>query len=131
MLNRMQMLAILGMLMITSSSVDAQLTPTRSISGTIEPVSRLEEQLINGLRATRQEQQQFLRTVVTLSEQNKLDRGLINAIYVWSRRRQPLYPFPFFERGLRIEAQKRGVTLPPVALIVRAGGLYDPSPLPR
>ena len=108
----------------------AQLTAPRSLSGSSRPIGQLEEQLINGLRATRVEQQAFLKKVVTLTSQKKLDQRLVTAIYGWSRRRQPLYPFPFFERGIRIEAQKRGIVLPPVATINRSGTLSAAPRLP-
>lgn len=123
--------ATAGILIFMTQHVFAQITPTRTIAGTVQPVVGLEEQLINGLRATRAEQQAFLKTVVVLSEQGKLDKRLINAIYVWARRRQPLYPFPFFERGLRIEAGKRGISLPVVNLVNRVGGITPRSPLPN
>lgn len=123
--------ATAGILILMTQHVFAQITPTRTIAGTAQRVVGLEEQLINGLRATRDEQQAFLKTVVVLSEQGKLDKRLINAIYVWSRRRQPLYPFPFFERGLRIEAQKRGIVLPVVNHVQRVGGMTPPAPLLR
>ena len=104
-----------------------QLTPPRRLSGTPQRTSRFEEQLINGLRATRPEQQQFLQTVNNLVNQRTLDLRLVNAIYLWARRRQPLYPFPYFERGLRIEAAKRRVALPPIALVNRSGTLQAPQ----
>ncbi|QDS87137.1 hypothetical protein EC9_13130 [Rosistilla ulvae] len=123
--------ATVGILTLMTQHVFAQITPTRTTAGTAQSVVRLEDQLINGLRATREEQQAFLKSVVVLSEQGKLDKRLINAIYVWSRRRQPLYPFPFFERGLRIEAQKRGIALPVVNLVQRVGGVTPPLSMAR
>jgi hypothetical protein len=37
---------------------------------------------------------------------------LVVAIERYAIRRNPQFPFPFFERAMRIEAAKRGVTLP-------------------
>lgn len=103
---------------ILSNIVHAQLTAPRDLSGTPQRISKLEEQLINGLKATRVDQQTFIKNVSTQVNQRRLDRRLVNAIYVWARKRQPLYPFPYFERGLRIEAKKRNVILPQVKLII-------------
>ncbi len=92
----------------------AQITTSRSLSGGGSPVATLDEQLINRLRATTDVQEVYLRYIVKLVDQEKLEPRLVLAIERYARRRNPRYPFPYFERALRYEADKRGVTLPPI-----------------
>lgn len=96
---------------LLSSSVSAQITAPRTLSADIDPVARLEEQLINRLHATTEVQRSYLRHVVKLVEENKLSLELVVAIERYSLRRNPRYAFPFFERALRYEGAKRGVAL--------------------
>jgi hypothetical protein len=74
----------------------------------------LQEQLINRLRATRDDQQAYIIFVVEQVQKGKLEAKLVVAIERYAMRRNRRYPFPFFERALRYEAAKRGVALPPI-----------------
>ncbi|TWU04031.1 hypothetical protein [Neorhodopirellula pilleata] len=96
---------------LATSNVSAQITAPRTLSADIDPVARLEEQLINRLHATTEVQRSYLRHVVKLVEEKKLSLELVVAIERYSLRRNPRYAFPFFERALRYEASKRGVAL--------------------
>lgn len=94
-----------------------------AIPSTVEqPVATLADQLINRLRATTGEQQQFVRDVVGRTERGQLDPALVLAVQRYAIRRRSDFPFPFFERALRFEAAKRGVNIPAVRRIV-AGDL--------
>lgn len=84
-------------------------------------VATLNDQLVAGLRATRPEQKEFIAKVVRAVDEKRLDHQLVSAVFVWSRRRWPPMPFPYFERAMRIEAAKRGVALPKVSLVIRPG----------
>lgn len=129
---RKQTTAIALFLSVAAASVaSAQLTQPRSLQSSARRTSSLEEQLINGLRATRPEQKQFLRNIVKHVNQKRLDLRVVNAVFKWARNRQPNYPFPYFERGLRVESQKRGLVLVSVATIIRNGQVLPPPPLPN
>jgi len=39
------------------------------------------------------------------------------AIQRYAMRRNPQFPFPYFERAMRFEAEKVGIDLPPVQLL--------------
>lgn len=126
---RIRSYVILVALLAVGSSAQAQIVaPNTTMSAPY--VSTLQDQLVNGLRATRVEQQAFLKNIVQLHDQKTLDSRLINAVYRWSVRRQPQYPFPYFERAIRIESMKRGVYLPPIALVNNSGTLQLPENLP-
>lgn len=104
--------AAVALSLTNGNSAQAQITVSRSFSGTAQ--STLEEQLINRLRATGLDQQNYLRFVVQKVQQGALDQKLVVAIERYALRRNPEFPFPFFERALRFEATKRRVALPSV-----------------
>jgi hypothetical protein len=82
----------------------------------------LKGQLINGLKATRPEEREWLAQIVVLVDNGELGRDLVNAVFKWARRRSPKAPFPHYERGLRVLAMKRGVELPPFEYRLAAEG---------
>lgn len=97
-----------------AAPVSAQITPSRSLSGGNAPVATLDEQLINRLRATTDAQADYIRLVVKLVDEKKLESRLVIAVERYAIRRNPRYPFPYFERALRYESAKRGVDLVPL-----------------
>lgn len=80
----------------------------------------LEDQLINRLRATTEDRQTYIRMVVAKVNSGDFDRGRILALERYAIKKNPTFPFPYFERVMRAEAERVGVYLPPVQLL--AGG---------
>lgn len=72
----------------------------------------LKEQLYFGLRTFLPEQQAFVDEVVARVETGELPRSMVNVVFVWSRKRKPNLPYPYFEIVMRLLAEKRGVILP-------------------
>lgn len=107
-------LVLLGVFSVCSPSAEAQISGQRQLPGANSLTATLQEQLTNRLRATRQEQRDYIKLVVEKVDDGKLERKLVVAIERYAIRRNPNYPFPYFERALRYEAGKRGVPLPTV-----------------
>lgn len=105
---------VLTTLVTTAAPADAQITEGRTLSATIDPIATLEEQLVNRLKATTTERRAFIKFVVKKVREEKLTPALVVAIERKSIRRNRHFPFPFFERAMRVEAAKRKVLLPPV-----------------
>jgi hypothetical protein len=91
-----------------------------SVSGTSpraeEPVGgaeviSLEDQLKTGLKARRPEETEFIEEVARLVNAGKLPRKLVDSTFMWALRRRTNYPFPAFERALRLQADQLGVDL--------------------
>jgi len=81
-----------------------------------EPVSgaqmiSLEDQLKTGLKARRPEETEFIEEVARLVNTGKLPRKLVDSTFMWALRRRTNYPFPAFERALRLQADQLGVDL--------------------
>ena len=74
-------------------------------------VISLEDQLKTGLRARRPEETEFIEEVARLVNAGKLPRKLVDSTFMWSLRRRTNYPFPAFQRALRLQADQLGVDL--------------------
>ena len=72
----------------------------------------LKQQLYFGLRTFQPEQQAFLDQVVARVDSGELSRSMVNVVFVWSRKRRPKIPYPYFEIAMRLLAEKKGVILP-------------------
>ena len=69
----------------------------------------LKDQLMFGLRVAIPEQEAFVDQVIQKVDQGVLSRAMVNVVYVWSKKRKPKIPFPYFEYVLRLLADDRGV----------------------
>lgn len=99
----------------TDTCQGQMIAPPAASDGT--RVATLQEVLVTNLRATRSEQREFLRRVDRAVSERRIDASLVIAVMRHSQRRNPPYPFPYFERAVRYEASKRGLNLPAVAVI--------------
>lgn len=71
----------------------------------------LKDTLQKGLKARRPNEHQFIAYVVNHVESGHLPLDLVNSTFLWARRQQAQYPFPYFERGLKERAKKAGISL--------------------
>jgi|688.fasta_scaffold1551394_2 hypothetical protein len=69
----------------------------------------LETLLTTGLKARRPEETAFIADVVGLVNAGKLPRKVVDSTYLWAIRRRRDYPFPAFERAVRMQAERLGV----------------------
>ncbi|MFM8214714.1 MAG: hypothetical protein ACKN82_08765 [Pirellula sp.] len=69
----------------------------------------LKDQLMFGLRVAFPEQEAFVDQVIQKVDRGEISRAMVNVIYVWSKKRKPRIPFPYFEYVLRLMADQRGV----------------------
>ena len=74
-------------------------------------VISLEDQLNTGLKTRRPEETAFIEGVARLVNEGKLPRKLVDSTFMWAVRRRQTYPFPAFERALRLQADRLGVGL--------------------
>lgn len=102
---------LLGLSIPSFTPLRAQITGPRV---TTRPLATLEEQLTNRLKATTDERRDYVRLIVRNVENGRLESKLVVAVERYAIRRNPQFPFPFFERALRYEAAKIGVNLPSV-----------------
>ena len=72
----------------------------------------LKDQLYYGLRTFQPQQRAFLDQVVAKVNNKQLSRAMVNVVFVWSKKRNPKIPYPYFEAVMRLLAEKKGVTFP-------------------
>ena len=71
----------------------------------------LKEELRFGLRARRHAELVFIDRVVMLVKSGRLPLVMVRSTFVWSRRQSSIFPFPYFENGLRLRARRIGVKI--------------------
>ncbi len=73
-------------------------------------VADLKDQLEGGLKARLPREFAFIAQVVEKVESGDLPTEMVLGTFHWARRKRP-YPFPYFERALRLRAAKEGIDL--------------------
>lgn len=117
----MRYVCLLFALMIVGSANAQIVAPQITVTPT-DPTGLLQDQLINRLHATREDQRDFLELVVEKVRRGELDAKLVVAVQRYAIKRHSSFPFPFFARAIRFEAAKRGVALPTVDELALAIG---------
>lgn len=74
-------------------------------------IADLEDQLTAGLKIRQAEEERFVAAVLMLVEEKRLPVSLVKSVFHWSRRKNPKVPFPYFERAMRLTAEKIGVEI--------------------
>ena len=77
-------------------------------------VGDLKQQLEKGLRARRPEEFKFVELVVKMVANDTLPLPMVKGTFLWARKKAMTtrYPFPYFERALRVRAAKKGIKIP-------------------
>ena len=101
-------------LLTLTTPLQAQIGGSTISSTNQNRVATLQKQLTNRLRATRTDQRAYINHIAKLVKQGRVERSLVVALERYALRRSPGYPFPFFERAMKYECGRRGVSLPPV-----------------
>jgi len=74
-------------------------------------VATLADRLKNGLRVKAPRDVAFVEVVAERVREGRLPGKLVDSTYLWAVRRGKKYPFPAFERVIRLQADKLGVPL--------------------
>jgi hypothetical protein len=70
----------------------------------------LKTTLEKGLKARRPVEFEFIANVVSLVDNGTLPKSVVETSFLFARDKQP-WPYPYFERALKLNAQKLGITL--------------------
>jgi hypothetical protein len=76
-----------------------------------KPAVTLESRLTTGLKARRPEDVEFVERVAEMVRTGKLPAKVVDSTYLWAIRRRQSYPFPAFQRALRIQADRIGIAI--------------------
>jgi hypothetical protein len=98
---------LLGLGLLTGSAG----FPSRAVSsGSSTFEIALRDLLHTGLKSRLPREKGFVEHVVQLVEKRQLPLDLVMSTFLWARQQQP-YPFPYFERALRLRAAQRGIAI--------------------
>ena len=70
------------------------------------------QQLRYGLRARTAEEVAYLESIVQLVESGALPQRTVNIAFLWSRKKNARYPYPYFSRAVFILAERDGIAIP-------------------
>lgn len=76
-----------------------------------DEIADLKDQLKNGLQARRPEDRAFLDRVAKMVESDQLPVELVKSTFQWARTRKKPYPYPYFEKALKLRAAELGITV--------------------
>jgi len=71
----------------------------------------LESRLTTGLKARRPEDVEFVERVAEMVRAGQLPAKVVDSTFLWAIRRRQAYPFPAFQRALRIQADRLGISI--------------------
>lgn len=77
----------------------------------MQDIADLKTQLNSGLRCRRDSEFAFVAMIVQMVDNGDLSVVLVKESFQYARKKKP-YPFPYFERVIRIRAAEAGVTIP-------------------
>ena len=76
-----------------------------------DAIVSLETRLKQGLQARLPSENAFVDVVVEQVNAGRLPRKLVDTTFLWAVQRGHAYPFPRFERALRLQAARLGLNL--------------------
>jgi len=71
----------------------------------------LESRLTTGLKARRPEDVEFVERVAEMVRTGQLPAKVVDSTFLWAIRRRQSYPFPAFQKALRIQADRLGIAI--------------------
>ena len=94
----------------TTGLVFAADPPGARVPATRDTEPSLETRLKNGLRPRLPSETRYVAAVVDHVHAGKLPQKLVDSTYLWALHRDRRHPFASFEKALRIQAARLGVS---------------------
>ncbi|MEO1526020.1 MAG: hypothetical protein AAFX06_11330 [Planctomycetota bacterium] len=113
---------VFALTVLLGGECQAQITTPQILSAQTNKRATIEDYLINRLRATTDDQKAYVREILQLVDQRRLDLKLVLALQRRARAKRPHFPLPIFEQTIRFEGRKRGVAVPTLQEIVARNG---------
>ena len=74
-------------------------------------IASLEERLKAGLKVRAPADVAFCDRVTEAVRRGEIPSQVVDSTYLWAIRRRQTYPFPAFQRALRLQADRLGITI--------------------
>lgn len=96
--------------MVMMSSLQAQTSVVSTFVGGTQPKvnpDALREMLLKGLKVTRDDQKEYVNSVVSRVVKKTLPVSIVYASFKYARTRRPYYPFPYFVYSVETLAKRQ------------------------
>ncbi|MEI8367088.1 MAG: hypothetical protein WCJ31_01550 [Planctomycetia bacterium] len=103
--------SVAGVLSAPVPAVKARAEDVAPATDEEKPALTLESRLTTGLKARRPEDVEFVERVAEMVRTGQLPAKVVDSTFLWAIRRGRSYPFPAFQRALRIQADRLGITI--------------------
>lgn len=103
--------ALAGVLSVTQAPRQGRADDPPPATEDGKPAVSLQSRLTTGLKARRPEDVAFVERVAGMVAEGQLPAKVVDSTYLWAIRRRQTYPFPAFQRALRLQADRLGITI--------------------
>ena len=103
--------SVAGMLSAPTLEIHARADDVAPATDDGKTAVTLESRLTTGLKARRPEDVEFVERVAELVRTGRLPAKVVDSTFLWAIRRRQSYPFPAFQKALRIQADRLGIDI--------------------
>jgi hypothetical protein len=100
-----------GMLAFPTPEIHARADDVAPATEDGKTAVTLESRLTTGLKARRPEDVEFVERVAEMVRTGQLPAKVVDSTFLWAIRRRQSYPFPAFQKALRIQADRLGIDI--------------------
>lgn len=99
---------VLGTVLLLSGA-DVPVRADETARSTEAESRQLRDRLVNGLKATRENELAYIDRVVQRVAEKRLPESMVYACFDYARKRYPPYPFPYFQYSLNTLAKRKHI----------------------
>ena len=103
--------SVAGMLSAAMLEIQARADDVAPATEDGKTAVTLESRLTTGLKARRPEDVEFVERVAEMVRTGQLPAKVVDSTFLWAIRRRQSYPFPAFQKALRIQADRLGIAI--------------------
>ena len=103
--------SVAGMLSAATLEIQARADDVAPATEDGKTAVTLESRLTTGLKARRPEDVEFVERVAEMVRTGQLPAKVVDSTFLWAIRRRQSYPFPAFQKALRIQADRLGIEI--------------------
>ena len=103
--------SVAGMLSAATLEIQARADDVAPATEDGKTAVTLESRLTTGLTARRPEDVEFVERVAEMVRTGQLPAKVVDSTFLWAIRRRQSYPFPAFQKALRIQADRLGIAI--------------------
>ena len=103
--------SVAGMLSAATLEIQARADDVAPATEDGKTAVTLDSRLTTGLNARRPDDVEFVERVAEMVRTGQLPAKVVDSTFLWAIRRRQSYPFPAFQKALRIQADRLGIAI--------------------